>query len=253
MARAKTQPAPTQRRPKPPVRNARAPEPDPVPEELELRERILQASVALIEDEGLAALSMREVARRAGVSHQAPYHHFTDREAILGAIAERGFVVLRNALERAVARARRKATAAECLAACGRAYVEFARAHPAHFRVMFRPELVDLANCPGARAEGDSAFSCLTAVVHEAVAQGLPAEPSEEALVILAWSVAHGLACLILDGPLAKKLPAVERGAQIRGVTDAFGAMLAASVRGSKTSSPTRAGADGSAETSDER
>jgi AcrR family transcriptional regulator len=58
---------------------------------MDLRERILDATVTLIEADGLAALSMREVARRAGVSHQAPYHHFTDRQAILAAIAEEGF------------------------------------------------------------------------------------------------------------------------------------------------------------------
>ncbi len=208
----------------------------------DLRARILQASVALIEGEGLGALSMREVARRAGVSHQAPYHHFADREAILGAIAEEGFRVLRAALERAVARDGGRRSAADCLAACGQAYVEFACAHPAHFRVMFRPELVNLENCPGARAEGDGAFGCLTRMVHAAVEQGLPAEPSEDALIVLAWSVAHGLACLILDGPLAKKLPGAERGAQIRGVTGAFGAMLAARM-GDAQPSPARRGA----------
>jgi AcrR family transcriptional regulator len=242
MPKKNTRPVPTGRAAsaKPLVRKLRTPEPAPLPEELALRERILQASVALIEGEGLAALSMREVARRAGVSHQAPYHHFADREAILGAIAERGFVVLRTALEGAIAGCQKSGSAAECLAACGQAYVEFACAHPAHFRVMFRPELVNLENCPLARAEGDSAFDCLTAVVREAVAQGLPTASSEEALIILAWSVAHGLACLILDGPLSKKMPDAERGAQIRGVTDAFGAMLAASIRDAKTASPER-------------
>jgi AcrR family transcriptional regulator len=205
-----------------------------------LRERILRASIELIEVEGLGALSMREVARRAGVSHQAPYHHFPDREAILGAIAEQGFRVLRAELERAVVQGRAENSAAECLAACGRAYVEFACAHPAHFRVMFRPELVNLENCPGALAEGDGAFGYLTAMVHEAVKQGLPAEPSEEALIVLTWSVAHGLACLILDGPLSKKLPSAERGAQILGVTNAFGALLAASIRDRQSALPKR-------------
>ena len=63
-----------------------------------MRRRILRASRVLIEREGLSALSMREVARRAGVSHQAPYNHFADREAILGALAEEGFLILRDKL-----------------------------------------------------------------------------------------------------------------------------------------------------------
>src|SRR5262245_51637447 len=65
----------------------------------ELRARIVRASIELIEEEGLAHLSMREVARRAGVTHQAPYHHFADREAILGEIAEQGFRLLCERIE----------------------------------------------------------------------------------------------------------------------------------------------------------
>src|SRR5438128_419394 len=98
---------------------------------MELREQILDASVRLIEAEGLAALSMREVARRAGVSHQAPYHHFADKEAILAAIAEEGFRRLNAAMEEA---SRSKpADAASRLIAGGRAYVRFAATNPAHF------------------------------------------------------------------------------------------------------------------------
>jgi AcrR family transcriptional regulator len=189
----------------------------------DLRERVLEASVKLIEEEGLSALSMREVARRAGVSHQAPYNHFVDREAILGAIAEQGFVMLGNAM----ARAREgEKPAWRAIEDCGRAYVEFACTNPAHFRVMFRPELVDIENCPSAKAEGDRAFTVIVEVMHEAVRQGLPAVPSEEALVTMAWSLAHGLACLILDGPLAMKLPNAAREAHIEGVLGAMSRML---------------------------
>lgn len=199
------------------------------PETSELRAKILEASIALIEEEGLAKLSMREVARRAGVTHQAPYHYFADREAILGEIAEAGFRLLSESVQRAIATEHgAKPHAAACMETMGRAYVEFAVSHPAHFRIMFRPELVDLENCPGARAEGDNAFGMLTRVVHEAVLEGLPAYPSESALVAMIWSVAHGLACLLLDGSLANKLPNSARDAQIREVMSAFGAMLRA-------------------------
>src|SRR5689334_22188088 len=103
------------------------------------RERIVSASTELIEEQGLGALSMREVARRAGVSHQAPYYYFADRESILGAIAEQGFRMLGEHVQRCrIAGAGVQAT----IVAAGRAYIEFALAHPAHFRVMFRPELV---------------------------------------------------------------------------------------------------------------
>jgi AcrR family transcriptional regulator len=177
----------------------RAPEPG------ELRQQILRASIELIEDEGLAKLSMREVARRAGVTHQAPYHYFSDREAILGEIAEEGFRLLTQRMESAVSSEAGPQSIAQRLTAMGRSYVEFACAHPAHFRIMFRPELVNMERCPGAEAQGDLAFCTVTRVVHEACEAGLPAVPSEAALVATLWSFVHGLACLILDGPLAKK------------------------------------------------
>ena len=194
----------------------------------DLRERVLAASIQLIEAEGLSALSMREVARRAGVSHQAPYNHFADRETILGAIAEQGFVMLGDRMARA-----RDAGGAphDVIAAIGRAYVEFAVAHPAHFRVMFRPELVDIENCPGAKEEGDRTFGVVTEVVHQAVLAGLPPFPSEEAIVTMCWSLGHGLACLILDGPLARKLPHAALDAHIEGVLGAMTSLLAERIK----------------------
>lgn len=195
---------------------------------VDLGERIVRASVELIEEQGLSALSMREVARRAGVSHQAPYHRFADREAILGAIAQEGFQILASRLS--------KVTTADSgppharIAAAGQAYVEFACEHPAHFRVMFRPELVNLDRCPGAQAEGDKAFGILQQIVADAIASGLPPKPSAEALVMTCWSVAHGLACLALDGPLARKMPTEERPEQIKAITAAFAHLVASSM-----------------------
>jgi AcrR family transcriptional regulator len=119
----------------------------------------------------------------------------------------------------------------ERIGAMGRAYVEFACAHTAHFRIMFRPELVNLDNCPSAQAEGANAFATVIRVVHEAVEAGLPARPSEGALVATLWSTVHGLACLILDGPLAKKMPDANSEEQIDGVIAAMQSMLEASLR----------------------
>jgi AcrR family transcriptional regulator len=204
----------------------------PVPEAGELRARIVRASIELIEEEGLAHLSMREVARRAGVTHQAPYHHFADREAILGEIAEQGFRLLSacmNDLDRALPGGTPELEV-DRLIALGQTYVEFACKHTAHFRIMFRPELVDLERCPGARAEGDNAFATLQRIVHEAVEAGVPAQPSEEALVAFLWSTGHGLACLLLDGPLAMKMPDTAREAQIETVLDATRSLLRASL-----------------------
>jgi len=208
----------------------------PSSESGELRSKILLASVALIEEQGLARLSMREVARRAGVTHQAPYHYFPDREAILGEIAAQGFRMLTAAVVQAVeavpcvSERQDQHVATARLAALARAYVEFACQHRAHFRIMFRPELVDMDNCPVARAQGSEAAQTVQRIVHEAVAAGVPALPSEVALRHLIWSLSHGLACLLLDGPLGHKQPGVPPSEHIDAVLGALQGLLEASV-----------------------
>ena len=162
---------------------------------------MLKASLALIEEGGLDRLSMREVARKAGVSHQAPYHYFADREAILAAIAGEGFAKLGQALARAAADA---GVPAEAVEAMGRAYVEFALRHPAYFQVMFRADAVPLERYPDARKQEDEAFGRLVEGIDQALA-GQPAETRRK-LAIASWALVHGLATLILEGSLARKV-----------------------------------------------
>lgn len=183
-----------------------------------LRRRILDVSIALIERDGLAALSLREVARRAGVSHQAPYHHFGDRATILAAIVAEGFVELTTRMMAAVARAKRTETK---IAAAGEAYVLFALDHPAHFQLMFRPELVDLARFPEAAEAGARAFAVL-----RDLAALLPGDAQVHASLL--WSVVHGLAQLMLDRTLpARNATRAQRHAHARAVTSALAAALA--------------------------
>jgi AcrR family transcriptional regulator len=188
------------------------------------RERIVEASLALIEEQGLGALSMREVARRAGVSHQAPYHHFADREAILGAIAEQGFRLLREQVSAAIGE--RAASLSEALLHAGEAYITFAFANPAHFRMMFRRELVDTEHHEGCRSESDRACAIFYDAVRRAVEAGLPADEGVDALFLLCWSVGHGLACLVLDGPLDVVMPGRDRSEQMHEVLRTFGHLL---------------------------
>lgn len=170
----------------------------------DVRRRVLDASVALIDRVGLAGLSMREVARAAGVSHQAPYHYFEDREAILAALAQEGFELLGERLGRVIAA---EAPAVDRFVRCGEGYVEFALDHPALFRIMFRPDMVTMERFPETHDCGERCFAIVPKIVGEVIAEGLAPDPSAQALVILAWSLPHGLACLLLDGPLTKMLP----------------------------------------------
>ena len=96
----------------------------------DLRRVLLDAAVAAIAERGAAALSLRDLARRAGVSHAAPTHHFRDKAGLLTAVAAEGFALLGTALAEA-----------DDFAATGVAYVRFATTHPGHFAVMFRPVL----------------------------------------------------------------------------------------------------------------
>ena len=152
------------------ARTAAATRATPAVDEQDLRARILHASVALIDEQGLGSLSMREVARRAGVSHQAPYHHFEDRAAILAAICEEGFGELRRRMHAAQSPAPKDVS--ELLERCGVAYVAFARAFPAHFRIMFRPELVEMEKFPAAHCKAEEAFGELVHIVQKYVDLG---------------------------------------------------------------------------------
>jgi len=166
---------------------------------MESRERILKVAVELMTKEGLAALSMREVARRSGVSHQAPYHHFENREAILAAIAEEGFKQFNAALESASG-----SNAVARLTAAGRAYVGFALSHPAHFQVMFRPGLVNLDKYPSALAEANRGFAILQSLIDRVVKEKFLPPSHADGMVILAWAFVQGLSVLLLEGPLRR-------------------------------------------------
>lgn len=150
----------------------------------DLRARLLAAALAALErgeDVGL-----RAVARAAGVSAMAPYRHFRDKAALLEAVAMRGFAELRSVL--LAADQQPDATAA--LVAQGEAYLAFARAHPALFRLMFA------GHDRGPPPVDDNAYGVMVRRVRELA----PAE--SEAAALACWSAVHGMATLALDGGL---------------------------------------------------
>jgi AcrR family transcriptional regulator len=156
-----------------------------------LRKALLEAALALIGESGPKTFTLREVARRAGVTHNAPYRHFQDKDELLAAVGTQGFEELIKAMSDA-ARSHRKALAR--LKAAGLAYIAFALRRPEHFSVMF-----DLAGCkPGASASGaaEKCFNTLLEFVKAYQREGqLPSEdPLRSAL--LAWSMVHGIAKL---------------------------------------------------------
>ncbi|MET7342284.1 TetR/AcrR family transcriptional regulator [Streptomyces sp. NPDC087866] len=160
----------------------------------DLRRAVLTAALDVIRTEGPGALSLRDLARRAGVSHAAPAHHFKDRTGLLTAIAAEGYDLFADAL-----------AGAPDLRERGVAYVRFAATHPAHFQVMFQPDLYRTDD-PDLLAAKDRATAELRAGVAALSPDGDPRLSG-----IAAWSLAHGFATLLLSGNLDD---AVDRDAE---------------------------------------
>lgn len=159
----------------------------------DLRRAILSAALDVIRSDGVAAISLRDLARRADVSHAAPAHHFKDKAGLLTAIATEGFDALAAAL------AAVPAGTAHRLREMGARYVEFAVGHPAHFEVMFQPRLLH-GDDPELVAAKERASRALRSGVEE-----LPAAkrgPDVRRAALAAWSLAHGFAALQLSGSL---------------------------------------------------
>jgi AcrR family transcriptional regulator len=166
-----------------------------------LKEALLHAAESMLDEGGVEAVNLREAARRAGVSPTAPYRHFVDKEALLAALAARGFAAFGRALEDAA----RGASAP--MAAMGRAYVTFALARPGRFRLMFGAALGDRSRYPELHAAAMQAFDTLRTSARKTRAD-------VEFPALRAWCVVHGLAHLLLDG----MLPGTDPEALIRGV-----------------------------------
>lgn len=161
----------------------------------DLRSALLEVAVQAIAEKGLHGLSLRECARRLGVSHAAPYRHFPDKDHLVAAIAGQGFQWLTEAGEAAM---EGLDDPEERLRAYGLAYVRFAISHPEHLRVMFASEIDEGAIDPTCQEAADAAFELLRATSAELL--GDPAEGEELPTALSFWSVAHGFSMLLIDG-----------------------------------------------------
>jgi AcrR family transcriptional regulator len=173
------------------------------------RAALLAAARAELTQVGVGGLSLRAVARRAGVSHALPKHHFAHRAGLLSALAADGFTALGARLDAAVAAVAAGGAGGvggadgpplRRLVAAGHAYLRFAHDEPALFDLMYRPELLSSAD-PVLLASKRSAFGALVQVVDDARPHLRPDVPPD-AVVLLAWATVHGLAVLIRDRAL---------------------------------------------------
>ncbi|MBG0816106.1 TetR/AcrR family transcriptional regulator [Planomonospora sp. ID82291] len=159
-----------------------------------LRQALIEGARALLAERGAAAFSLSELARRVGVSTAAPYRHFADKDALLDALADEGYVAFHAGLEEA---ARAASDPGDRIVRLGEVYLRFAEEAPALFEIMFRDR-------PG-RPSGPVAFESLVTAVEQAQRAG--ALPSAQPPAILArtvWATLHGLAVLAGQGGFAK-------------------------------------------------
>jgi AcrR family transcriptional regulator len=175
-----------------------------------LRSALIEASIALAREGGPDRVILREAARAAGVSHSAAYRHFADREALLAEVASFARNELAAEMRRRVNRAkdpRRR------LRAVGTAYVDFALAEPGLFRTAFTSHPATSGDSDDDRATGTTVadpFDVLGQVLDEAQAAGLLDPRRRPGAEIAAWSAVHGLAGLLLDGPLPASAAAIK-------------------------------------------
>lgn len=159
-----------------------------------LKEACLAEALAIIETEGIEHLSLREVARRLGVSHQAPYKHFQSRDHILADIVSRAFSSFAAHLD---ARPRGQDPDHD-MAEMGRAYLDYAARHPLQYRLMFGTPLPDGDRHPDMMAQAQHAFALLRAALQRrAAARGAVLDERQETLdALFIWSGLHGLASI---------------------------------------------------------
>jgi AcrR family transcriptional regulator len=182
----------------------------------DLRRALLDAVLELVvELGGTGGVTLREAARRAGVSHNAPYRHFDDKGAVLAAIATEGFAELSRRLSAARAGV---AEDAERFVQTGMAYLAFARERPGHLAVMFGPELAK-SRTPELQEAANQTFQLLKELATDA---GAPAGAEARRLGVVAWSFLHGLALLAGDRQVPASVAATPETLALEGLQRLF-------------------------------
>jgi AcrR family transcriptional regulator len=163
-----------------------------------LREVLLQSAVRLIAEVGPTAFTLREIARQAGVSHNAPYRHFQDKDALLAAVAAQGYLELTDVMVQA---AEQQFNPLDRLKHAGLAYVSFALRRPEHFTVMFDAPSSRQTH-PEATAAAERAFSVLVNLVKSCQEKKQLNSGDSLNFALLAWSMVHGIAKLAISNRL---------------------------------------------------
>lgn len=167
----------------------------------DLRATLVRAVLAQVEEAGPEGVSLRAAARASGVSPGATFRHFVDKRAVMTAIAAEGFAGM---AERMAREAERATTDLERFGAVGRGYLAFALERRAHFRVMFRTDIIDEAD-PALAEAGGRVRAALTEGLARILPPGVPPEEARRR-ALLAWGAVHGVATLAIEGALPEEM-----------------------------------------------
>ncbi|MBK7550106.1 MAG: TetR/AcrR family transcriptional regulator [Rhodoferax sp.] len=167
-----------------------------------LRNALLGAAISHIEEAGEVSFTLRDLAKKLGVSSAAPFRHFPSKRALLAAIAESGYEQLGDVY--AELDSSFPNDPGECFKRKGVAYVQFAITHKAYYLAMYHPELNDKSEFPALKAAGARVFVSMLATVEACREKNLLSNFSAEQITLTIWSVTHGLADLLINGQLAE-------------------------------------------------
>jgi AcrR family transcriptional regulator len=163
----------------------------------DLKNELVRAGVEILAKEGIGSLSLRKVARHAGVSHSAPYAHFKDKQALLAAISSEGFRKLMAEMETSIKKA--GLDPQRQLVACGRAYINFAMREQAIFKVMFSGILEQEKKYPEFVEISQSTFRFLVKIVGACQRENILRPGPTELLAVTIWGQVHGIVSLALE------------------------------------------------------
>ncbi len=163
-----------------------------------LRRALIKATLELIAEKGINAFSIREIAKRAGVSHAAPYRHFKDKEDILYAVAKEGFDMMVAETKKRSAKYPDDPFARYSI--CGISYIDFAVSHPSHYRVMFSAGDHIRTSPEELKLSSTESFQLLIDSIRECQEKKIIREGDTYEFALASWAIVHGYAKLFIDG-----------------------------------------------------